>query len=187
MYTHIYVTPDDAERLYDLLSDSSLTTRGFSYSRKSTFQDHFIGQMTARLPALEMTVQAVRDGQIFKLVYKDYLPKMPDGIIDLGITPVKAEIVRMANAPTRARAGYYANESLGLVATVENVFPASENLHGDHRLVAQAHHDTNKRTTTLRYYAQNIRVSGPTLEAAQEFNSSLSQGFFNRFLVHPFE
>lgn len=176
MHTYVYVEPRDAKRLYDLFSDSSPSARKVSYREQSPFEEHFREVTSAYLPGLEMIMEVERGGRIFKLTYRNYLPEMPDAIVDLGITPVKVEIARFNNAPTRARAGYYANPSTGFAATVERIYP---NQNGNNNYWG------TKRQEPL--YAQNIVVAGPTLEAVQKFNTNLATGAFNRFLVHAFE
>jgi len=69
------------------------------------------------------------------------------------------------------RAGYYADAEKGFTATVEHVFPKQEDRSPDLPPV----------------FVQNIRVTGPTLEAVQQFHSDLCSGNCTGLLVYPFE
>ena len=175
MYTHLHVTRNDARRLFAEFASkpggNGWVTRGTLDAHFAEFGQTYLGKLGAQLE------EDRRTGN-FVLKFDRYLGHLPQEITDMGIVLVRAEIVRMKSAPIQARAGFYEAPNLGFTATVERVFPAE---------CAHYAGGTIRRGGRAMLYAQNIWVSGPSLEAAQEFNTKLSTGSCNRFLVNAFE
>lgn len=171
MYTHLYVTPENAERLFDAFARKPLGLGESGALTLPSFAEHFSKLPITYLADLGASLERSRPNKLFFLQFNDYLAHMPQALIDLEIEPVKVEIRRFNSAPTKARAGYYEDTARGFSATVERIFPIQQ--------------DQSGRPVPL--YAQNIVVSAPTLKAVQEANSKLSMGHWNRFLVNAFE
>ena len=166
MFVHLYVGAADAQKLFEENGkDPSHALRGDS------FLEHFNVYVECNLRRFGAILHIDRPSGLFVLKFRDYLAHLPQDFIDMEITIVKVEIVRFNSAPTSARAGYYENPKSGFTALIERVFPTQ--------------HDQYKKPVPL--YAQNITVSGPSLDAAQEFNTKVSTGSYNRFLVNAFE
>lgn len=164
MYTHVYVSSDDAERLFAAFKGKD---------KPESFENYIDSYNMCFLPKLGAQLEIVRSSGLFVLKFDHYLPHLPADLINMEIVPVKVEIIRMNSAPTKARAGYYAVPSKGLEATVERIFPTQSS--------------DKRRKPVAPLYAQNIRVTGPSLAKVQEFNSKLSMGFYTRALVNAFE
>jgi hypothetical protein len=181
VYTHLYVAPADAKKLFLAFARKPLQPGQSGVVTRESFEEHFDEFSMTYLPKLEAALHEDSATDGFVLKFGRYLAELPSELVDLEVVPTMAEIVRMNSAPTRARAGYYKAPRLGCSATVERiratkpVTPSREN-----RLVLEVLVDTLLN-------AQNIWVYGPTLEAAQKFNSKLSTGSTRRFLVNAFE
>lgn len=173
MYTHVYVSHKDAERLFATFAPKPPGPGEWGVVTEPTLEKHFARFSQTYLDKLAALLEDVRSKDLFVLKFNDYLPYLPTELVDMEIEPVKVEIVRMNSAPTKARAGYYEVPSKGLTASVERVFPTQYTNNGPRKMAP--------------LYVQNIRVSGPSLKAAQEFNSKLSMGFYARSLVNAFE
>ncbi len=171
MYTHLYVSKLGAEELFKAFARKPLKTGEAGPVTGATFQAHFSQYGATYLAKLPAGLEPVYSEDLFVLKFREYLAHMPLELVDMSIEVLKAEIVRFNSAPTKARAGYYENPKIGFRATVERVFPKQR--------------DKYKKPAPL--YAQNITVSGPSLAVVQEFNSKLSMGAWNRFLVNAFE
>lgn len=178
MYTHLHVTRDDARRLFAEFARKPLRPGESGTVMHSTFEAHFNDFGLTYLDKLGAHLAEDRRTGNFVLNFDRYLARLPQEIVDMGILVVRAEIVRMKSAPIRARAGFYEAVGLGFAATVERVFPAE---------CAHYAGGVIRRGGQAMLYAQNIRVSGPSLEAVQEFNTKLSTGSYSRFLVNAFE
>ena len=171
MYTHLYFTPEDAKRLFEAYARKPLRPGESGAVTEATFEGHFRQYLQTYLDPIGAVLKIVRHEELFVLKFNDYLSRMPKLIANMGISPVRAEIVRFNSAPTRARAGFYEDSKSGFSARVERVFP-EQNTH-------------YRKSAPM--YAQNIRVSGPSLEAVQRFNTRLCSGDYGRFLVDAFE
>lgn len=167
MFTNVFVTPEDAETLFEAFKRKE----GDGATVLETFERHFAIYASTHLRDLEAILE-IKRGEGYFLNFKTYLPRLPQLLTEMGINPVKVQIVRFNHAPTKARAGWYENPAKGMEALVERVAPAQH---------------TNYRKPIAPLYAQNITVSGPSLKAAQEFNTRLSCGDYHRFLVNAFE
>lgn len=173
MYTHVYVSRKDAEQLFAAFARKPLGPGECGVETEATLEKHFAQYSQTYFDKLAAQFEDVRSEDLFMLKFNHYLPHLPTELVGMEIQPVKVEIVRMNSAPTKARAGYYEVPSKGLAATVERVFPAQ--------------YTNGGREKIPPLYTQNIRVSGPSLKAAQDFNSKLSMGFYARSLVNAFE
>lgn len=173
MYTHVYVSRKDAKRLFATFARKPLGPGECGVVTEPTLEKHFAQYSQTYLDKLAAQLEDVRSEDLFVLKFDHYLPHLPTKLVDMEIEPLKVEIVRMNSAPTKARAGYYEVPSKGLVASVERVFPTQYTNSGSNKMAP--------------LYAQNIRVSGPSLKAAQEFHSKISMGFYSRSLVNAFE
>lgn len=171
MYTHLYVTPENAEKLFDAFARKSLGLGESGAVTHASFEKHFNDFPVTYLADLGASLERSRPNKLFFLQFSDYLAHTPQALLDLEIEPVKVTIRRFNSAPTKARAGYYEDVARGFSATVERIFPIQQ--------------DQSRRPVPL--YAQNIVVSAPTLKAVQEANTKLSLGQWNRFLVNAFE
>lgn len=171
MYTRLFVTHDDAEKLFINFGRKPLEDGESGVETLATLDEHFNVYLQSYLDTLGATLEIDRREGLFVLNFDRYLAHVPPEIKVSGVSVVRAEIKRFNSAPTKARAGYYEDSTTGFSATVERTFPAQ--------------HDHYRKSVPL--YAQNIVVAGPSLTDAQEFNSKLSCGFFNRFLVNAFE
>lgn len=176
MYTHLPINRKWASVLYPWaiegaaqLGDTKL--RDYGVIMGVNLDDHFARYGQAFIRRLGCAMEFERTTSLFSLRFRKYLPEVPQALQCMGIEIVGAEIVRFQSAPTRARAGFYHWTPRNATATVERVFPTQ--------------HDQYKKPIPL--YAQNIHVRAQSLKDAQEFNSKLSQGHFNRFLVDPWE
>lgn len=170
MYTHVFVSPEDAKLLFIAFARRPLRPGEVGVVTGATLEEHFAECSQTYLAKLAAMLEQVRSEDLFVLKFDRYLPHLPVELLDMGIVPAKVEIVRFNSAPTSARAGYYEVSSEGLTATVERIVPTQ--------------HDRSKPAGV---YAQNIRVSGPSLEAVQEFHSKLCEGLHARALVNAFE
>lgn len=154
--TKLFLTTDDAMRLWKELAGGQRTDQEFKYCFDEN-DSHPQSKLGATLVR-----ERVLDG-MYVLIFRNYLPEMPALLVAMRIEPVKVQFYRTHNAATRAKAGFY-NDENGFTALVENF--ASDG--------GQA-------------YSQNITVTAPTLELAQELNSALSAGELNGILVNCFE
>ena len=173
MYTHLHITDDDARTLFTEYARRAWDTRPGAVTH-ATLEEHFDEFSMTHLRKLGANLEQDYQSGTFVLKYNHYVPHLPQELAQHGIVPVSAEIVRFWNAPTKARAGYYEDAKLGFTAIVERVFPEQRTGY-------------NNRTPIEPLYAQNIRVSGPSLAAVQEYNTKLCTGAYNRFLVNAFE
>ena len=171
MYTHLHVSTTDADKLFTAFARKPLGPGEFGAVTEATLALHFAQYSQTYLDKLGATLEEDRSTGLFVLKFREYLAHLPQELFDMKIEVVKAEIVRFNSAPTRARAGYYENKKVGFTAVVERVFPTK--------------HDQYKKPIQL--YVQNITVSGPSLSAVQDFNTKVSTGSYNRFLVNAFE
>jgi hypothetical protein len=124
--------------------------------------------LTLEIEGRPTTTRKTSNGYV--LEFGSYLVAMPQLLIALEIEPTVVELVRPNNAPTKAHAGYYRDEETGCSATVERVLFVSD-----------------EGRQSRNYFIHNIRVSGPSLTAVQEYNSKLSSGALNDQRVHAFE
>ncbi len=167
MYTHLYVSYTDAERLFKKFGRKPLGPGESGCVTRSTLDEHFSEFGMTYIDRLDASLEPDRTDDTFVLKFSKYLPHVPRELVEMGIKVLRVEMVRYNSAPTSARAGYY--ESLtGFTATVENVVSTQN----------------GKRVGA---YAQNITLTGPSLMAAQQFNSQLSEGGSNHLLVNAFE
>jgi len=176
MYTHLLIPPESAEKLYPLSLEGVAVIGGRRVRDAgrvvgASLADHFDQYTQTYVRRLGCTMEFERRTELFSLRYREYLAEVPAELIEMGIEIVGAEIHRFQSAPTRARAGYYVWPQRQATATVERVFPTQ--------------YDNYRAPVPL--YAQNIDVKAKTLRDAQGFNSKLSQGHFNRFLVDAWE
>lgn len=171
MYTHLYVSHEDADRLFIAFAPKPLGPGECGAVTEATLDEHFSKYGQTYLAKFDATLEQDRVNARYVLKFRQYLAHPPRELVDIQITVIQAEIVRFNSAPTKAKAGYYENPANGFSATVERVFPTQ--------------HDQYKKPIPL--YAQNITVCGPTLEAVQDFNTRLSAGWWKRFLVNAFE
>ncbi len=177
MFTHLYISHAEARRFFERFAwkpDSHGVTM------RSTLDAHFADFSEAGLSRLGYGTRLNRDKgpeDLFVIKFRDYLPHMPEEILDMRLRVVMAEIVRPRSAPTQARAGYYEHKPIKFNATIERIIPEQWKQTG------------NSVSTELSapLYAQNIRVVGPSLAKVQEFNSKLSYGTFAYYLVNAFE
>lgn len=170
MFTHLYVSEADAKRLFEAFAPKPLAPGQFGAMTEATFERHFELYSSTHLGKLGASLDSEEPEGCYALKFREYVAHMPRELVDMGIELLRAEILRYHSAPTKARAGYYEDPASGFTATVERFFPTQA-----------------VSNNPVPLYAQNIRVSGPSLKAAQEFNSKLSSGSFNRFLVNAFE
>lgn len=171
MYTHLYINRENAEKLFKEFARKPLGPGENGLVTRATLGEHFTEFTQTPLAKLGTALESEPSRGRFVLKFDRYLPSMPRELVELGVEPVEVSIVRFNSAPIKARAGYYADPKSGFTATVDRICPR-QILNG---------------SCTTPLYAMNIFVSGPTLEAAQEFNSQLSGGSYNRFLVNAFE
>lgn len=174
MFFHIYVTNDDAKRLFVAFARKPLKPGECGPMTQPTFELEFAQCLQTHLDKLGAQLEIVRSADMFVLKFNRYLPRLPVELIDMEIVPVKVEIVRFNSAPTKARAGYYEFERTGLTAVVERIYPVQREMDG-------------RAKKGVPLYAQNIWVTGPTLAAALEHHSKLSMGSYARHMVNAFE
>ena len=160
MYTHLYVSKADAEKLFAKLERKPLG-----------FDAHFRLTTSTYLVMLGATLEIAPPKGLFVLKFGGYLAHLPQALVDMKIEIIEAEIVRINSEPTRARPGYYESPEDGITATVERVITTT--LYGN--------------TLFAPSCADNMTVCGPSLSSVQTFNSELSTGDCDRFLVHGFE
>ncbi|HMI09970.1 MAG TPA: hypothetical protein VK497_06250 [Candidatus Saccharimonadales bacterium] len=168
VYTHLSIDKDDAATLFDALASKP---GEFGAVTRATLDLHFADFCEVYFGALDASMWVERVGGRFSLRFNRYLPHMPELLLEREVKIVQAEIRRINSAPTKARAGYYEDRSMGFFAFVERVCPNLQNSY----------------KTSVPLYAQNITVGGPSLAKAQMFNSKLSCGHYGRFLVNAFE
>jgi hypothetical protein len=171
MYTHLYINHENAEKLFKKFAPKPLKSGQSGLVTMATFGEHFAKYSQTPLVKLGTALESEPSRGRFVLKFDRYLPSMPQELVELGVEFIEVSIVRFNSAPIKARAGYYADPKSGFTATVDRICPR-QILNG---------------SCTTPLYAMNIFVSGPTLEAAQEFNTKLSGGSYNRFLVNAFE
>ena len=171
MFTHLYVTRDDAGNLFKEFASKPLSEGQSGVVTRATLDAHFAEFGETYLRELGAALAAVPSEGLFVLKFGKYLAHLPQEFARLEVLVVRAEILRMNSALTQARAGYYEDTESGLIATVERVFPTTQR--------------QDKGLTPL--YVQNIMVSGPSLSRVQDFNTGLSCGHYEHFLVNAFE
>lgn len=171
MFTHLFITHDDAETLFIAYGRRPLKEGESGAVTLDTLDEHFAQFSQTYIDRLGAQLELDHTSGHFILKFREYLADLPIELYGLDIDPVRAEIRRLNNAPVKAKAGYYEDEKSGFSATIERVFPQG---HGHFPNMSPA-------------YVQNITVSGPTLRLVQEFNTKLSIGSYNRFLVNAFE
>ena len=171
MFTHLFTPNEDAALIFDILGRKPLRPGQAGAVTEATFGRHFDLYSQTYIDSIDAILEVDNAGNRFALKFRRYLAHVPQPLIDLRVRIIGAEIVRFNSAPTKARAGYYENEKDGFTATVERSYPAP--------------HDLPK--VPVLSYVQNITVGGPNLAAVREFNTKLSTGAYNRFLVDAFE
>lgn len=171
MDTNLFISRDDAEKLFTSFARKPLKDGECGFVTLATLDEHFSEYSQTYLDAIGAQLEIVYQKGLFVLRFDDYLAHIPRKLNEIDVSIAQAEIKRLNSAPTKARAGYYEDTVTGFAATVERTFPIQ--------------HIYYRKQAPL--YAQNITVVGPSLAKAQEFNSKLSCGFFNRFLVDAFE
>ncbi|MBH2007414.1 hypothetical protein I8H83_02330 [Candidatus Saccharibacteria bacterium] len=171
MFTHLFVTHDNAEKLFTNFAKETFEGDGCDLVAPETFDEYFEAYGQTYLNAIGAMLEIVHQKDLFVLRFDGYLAHVPQKLNEIDVSIAQAEIKRFSSAPTKARAGYYENAATGFVATVERTFPTQ--------------HLYYRKQVPL--YAQNITVTGPSLADAQDFNTKLSCGFFKRFLVNAFE
>jgi hypothetical protein len=176
VYTHLVVAKESAEKLYPMVLEGAAYI-GERQIREAgdvvgeTLDSHFHEYGIAYLKRPGCSMELDSSTGMYVLKFRDYLPEVPQMLMELQIEIVGAEIVRFQSAPTKARAGFYHWRGHEATATVERVFPTQN--------------DQYKKPAPV--YAQNITVKASSLAEVIEFNSKLSQGHFNRFLVDAWE
>jgi hypothetical protein len=170
VYTHLHVSRSDARKLFRAYAPKPLKPGQSGVVTMSTLDKHFAEYGETHLAKIGAKLVEDKAAGTFVLKFGHVLTAVPDEMAKKGVKVVKAQIVRMNNAPTRARAGIYFDSRTSMFATVERVAPTD---HASGR--------------PIPVFAQNIFVSGPTLLEVLAFNSKLSQGFSNRFMMFPFE
>jgi len=173
MYVHLLVSEESAEKIFALARKRR--TKGAELG--NNLWDHFTQYSQVYVQALDCTMEMERrsvDPQLFSLHFRQYLAEVPPELAKMKIGIVGVELHRFHSAPTAAVAGFYRCSTWteeDITATVERVFPTQ--------------HEYGKKPEPL--YAQNIEVKGPTLKSVLDFNSALSQGGTNEYLMEPWE
>ena len=177
MFTHLHISHAEARRLFECFAWKP-NPRGTVM--RETLDQHFAEFSQAGLSRLGYATNLERDNGpdgLFVIKFRDYLPHMPQEIVDMKLKVLKAEIVRPRSAPTQARAGYYEHKPIKFSAVVERIIPEQWKQLGS----------SVSTVPVVPLYAQNIRVIGPSLAKVQEFNSKLSYGEFAHYLMNAFE
>ena len=179
MFTHLYVSHEDAEKLFKALApprkEQGRQTVGASLDEHfKRFTQIYLEQLDATMEKgkpspLSVYQKPVDLSESFVVKFRRFLPTLPDQFAELDIGKYVAELVRTNCAPTKARAGYYEDGLNGFCALVEHV----------------AAQKPDKKPLPL--YVHNITLSGLSLEHVHKWNRDLSQGELERLLVHAFE
>jgi hypothetical protein len=162
MYTHLFITKEDAERLHNTFVYKPIPRAEIGLLTRP-FKEHFRVYTEVYIDVLEANMRIDKAHGGFVLEFGRYIPCLPGPLEELNIVPVLAEIRRFNNAPTRAPAGYYEDRQYGLYATIEEVVPSGGSV-----------------------CAQNLVVSAPSLEDVQDFNERLSKGECRNLLKRMF-
>jgi hypothetical protein len=166
MRTDLLLSRETAGQLFPL---SHQATHGHSHETFTTYFNKYCGGV--RLTSLGCVLEPSALDDRFFLWYDHYLAEVPSQLTERGIVPIGAKLTRTNNAPTRARAGFYRSDKHHATASVERVFPRCQ--------------DSAQKLPPL--FVQNITVTASTLAAANAFNTLVSTGSANRFLVNAWE
>ena len=153
MYTHLFIDHDSADTLFDAFAPKPLKEGEIGVVTGATLDEHFAQYGQTYLGRLGCTLERDRRREMFVLKFGDYLPQIPQLLLDCNVEIMAAEIVRFNSSVTRAQPGYYEGPAFEVGAIVEPV--------------ASDHSGLN---------AQNIRVWGPALDIVQEYHEKLCTG-----------
>lgn len=175
MYTHLIIGPEDANYLFNEFSAQATRTHQYPEGiSEDSFSEYFARYTQTYLDRIGCHLQVDRTTGNYKLLFREFLPRIPQLLDGLGVTIIGVEIVRFHSLPTKALAGYYkwpAKRGVA-TATVENVVPHAT--------------DSQFKAVYKPIGAQNITIKAANLAEAIHFNTKLGMGHFNRFLVHAF-
>ena len=163
--TDLLLSKESAAQLFPLTPQASW----HSHETFTTYFNKYMGGAALHFLGCQLLPSHL-DGP-FVLQFDHYLAEVPAQLAKLGITPIGAKLTRINTAPTRARAGFYRSAKQRATATVERTFPV--------------HQQQERKLPPL--YVQNIVVTADTLANAAAFNTLVSLGQANRFLVHAWE
>lgn len=157
MFIEIAITPEQAQRLYDLYSGASMPLDLVDISLS-----------TVELPLLPAHIRKL--GAECSINYPCYLTEMPQELIELeaDFRPLWVALRRRNSKPTRSNAGYYRHPN-GTTAEVETTFK-----------------DVGRERSRADW-VQNITVRGPNLQTVLNLHGAISTGDADEHLVQAFE